>query len=272
MKRIFSCLWILVIYMGSCRDAGKSEKPAPGSATGDPGTGSKNIRIKASPDSLDINTGNTAIIVVDMENDFGSKGGMFDRAGIDISMIQQVVKPTATVLAAARQAGIKIIYLKMGYRDDLSDLGTDDSPNRVRHLQFMHVGDTMTAPNGTQGRILVRDTWGTDIVPELTPHPEDIVLYKTRFSGFYNTALDSILKHLNKKYLVITGCTTSICVESTVRDAMFRDYSCLVLEDCTAEPIGYGLPRSNHEASLLSIQTLLGWVSRSDEFIKALTP
>ena len=115
-----------------------------------------------------------------------------------------------------------------------------------------------------------RATWNTDIVPELKPHADDIVIYKTRFSGFYQTDLDSILKKLGKKYLIITGCTTSICVESTVRDAMFRDYLAVVLEDCTAEPIGNDLPRSNHEASLLIIQKVLGWVSSSDEFIKAL--
>jgi len=82
--------------------------------------------------------------------------------------------------------------------------------------------------------------------------------------------LDAILKQLGIKFLIVTGCTTSVCVESTVRDAMFRDYSCVLLTDCMGEPIGYGLPRSNHEASLLVIQTLFGWVSESEEFIKSL--
>ena len=97
-----------------------------------------------------------------------------------------------------------------------------------------------------------------------------MLLYKHRFSGFYETELGAILKRPGIKYLIVTGCTTSICVESTIRDAMFRDYSCVLLKDCTGEPIGYGLPRSNHDASLLTIQTLLGWVSASDEFVDAL--
>lgn len=230
----------------------------------------KSFTVAAKPGPISIDTARTAVIVVDMENDFGSKGGMFDRAGVDISMIQKVVAPTAKVLDAARKAGIKVIYLKMGYQEDLSDIGNLNSPNRDRHIQFMHVGDTIINPTGAKSRILIRNSWGTDIVPALSPKPEDIVMYKTRFSGFYKTELDSLLKKLNKKFLIITGCTTSICVESTVRDAMFRDYSSIVLEDCTAEPIGYGLSRSNHEASLLSIQTLLGWVSNSDEFVKSL--
>src|SRR6266487_5808415 len=106
----------------------------------------KKILIDAKPGAITVDIKNTALIVVDMENDFGSKGGMFDKAGINISMIQKVVPPTASVIEAAREAGIKIIYLKMGYQEDLSDIGKEGSKNRINHLNFMHVGDTTTAP------------------------------------------------------------------------------------------------------------------------------
>lgn len=202
-----------------------------------------------------------------MENDFAAKGGMFDRAGADISGAQRAIAPTAKVLATARQAGLKIIYLKMGYRPDLSDLGSADSVNRTRHLKF-GVGQTIRAPDGRESRVLIRDTWNTDIVPELKPQAGDIVMYKTRFSGFYQTDLDATLKKLEIKHLIITGVTTSICVESTVRDAMFRDYLCVLLRDCMSEPIGHDLPRSNHEASLLNAEALFGWVSDSERFLK----
>ena len=227
------------------------------------------VTINAKPGPILIDTAKTAVIVVDMENDFGAKGGMFDRAGIDISGIQKAVGPTAKVLASARAAGVKIIYLKMGYRPDLSDLGAPESVNRVRHLR-MGVGQTVRAPDGSESRILIRDTWNTDIVPQLTPQADDVVVYKTRFSGFYQTDLDARLRKMGINHLIVTGCTTSICVESTVRDAMFRDYLCVLLADCMSEPIGYGLPRSNHDASLLAVEVLLGWVSGSAEFIKAL--
>lgn len=174
-------------------------------------------------------------------------------------------------MVAARQAGIKVIYLKMGYRPDLADLGAPDSVNRVRHLQF-RVGQTIRAPNGRESRVLIRDTWNTDILPELAPQPGDDVIYKTRYSGFYQTKLDARLKKIGAKHLIITGCTTSICVDSTVRDAMFRDYLCVLLADCLSEPIGHGLPRSNHEVSLLTAELLLGWVSDSKQFIKSLQP
>jgi len=230
---------------------------------------SRVVRLDAKPEPIAVDTAMTAVIVVDMQNDFGAKGGMFDRAGIDVSMIQRAIGPTAKVLAAARKTGVKVVYLKMGFRPDLSDLGSSDSVNRVRHLRF-GVGETIRAPNGRESRILIRDTWNTDIVPELKPQADDVVIYKHRFSGFYETDLDATLKKLGVKYLIVTGCTTSVCVESTVRDALFRDYACVLLADCTAEPIGHGLPGSNREASLLLIQALFGWVSGSDEFIRAL--
>jgi ureidoacrylate peracid hydrolase len=275
MKQSFLKIIIPALFIIGCKGNSESKTTDAGNvddttqSSGNKNKIHNNIRIFAKPDSIAVDTSNTAVIVVDMENAFGAKGGMFDRAGIDISMIQKVIVPTAKVLAAARQAGIKIIYLKMAYRDDLSDLGSEESPNRMRHLHIMHVGDTIQAPDGSKSRILIRGSWSTDIVPELKPNAEDIVMYKTRFSGFYKTELDSTLKKLGKKNLIFVGCTTSICVESTIRDAFFRDYSAVLLQDCTAEPIGYGLPRSNHEASLLNIQALFGWVSNSSEFIKA---
>lgn len=251
--------------------AGASEQSALAEQTSAPiqSAKSRSVHIDAKPQPFAMDTVRSAVIVVDMQNDFGAKGGIFDRAGIDISPIQEVVAPIARVLASARHAGIKVVYLKMGFRSDLSDLGAADSPNRERHLH-LGVGKTVRAPNGAESRMLIRDTWNTDIVPELKPQADDVVLYKHRYSGFYQTDLDAILKRLGVKQLVITGCTTSVCVESTVRDAMFRDYRCLLLGDCMAEPVGYGLPRSNHEASLLVMQTLFAWVSGSEEFIMAL--
>src|SRR5437870_6839448 len=229
------------------------------------------VTLNAKPEPLAIGPARSAVIVVDMENDFAATGGMFDRAGVDVSGAQKAIGPTAKVLAAARQAGLKIVYLKMGYRPDLSDLGATDSVNRTRHLKF-GVGQKIQAPDGRESRMLIRDTWDTDIVPELKPQASDIVIYKTRFSGFYQTDLDATLKKFGIKYLIVTGVTTSICVESTVRDAMFRDYLCVMLRDCMSEPIGHDLPRTNHDASLLNAEVLLGWVSDSDQFVKALAP
>jgi ureidoacrylate peracid hydrolase len=228
------------------------------------------VSVEARPAALRLDTARTAVLVVDMQNDFGSAGGSFQRAGIDISMIQAAVAPTARVLQAARASGIAVIYLKMGFQPDLSDAGPRDSPNYLRHQHLLGLGQSVHAPNGKPSRILIRNTWNTDVVGELMPRPGDIVMYKHRFSGFFETDLHAVLKRQAITNLVVTGCTTSICVESTIRDAMFRDYSCVLLKDCTGEPIGSGFARSNHDASLLTIETLLGWVSTSEQFVQAL--
>jgi ureidoacrylate peracid hydrolase len=211
----------------------------------------------------------TAVIVVDMQNDFLSEGGMFARAGVNIAPGRGVIEPTARVLEAARRAGVKIVYLKMEFKPDLSDFGGPDAVNRQRHLRW-GVGQTVKAPDNSDSRILIKGTWNTGIVPELKPQPGDIVMSKHRYSGFFETELDAVLKANQIESLVFTGVTTSVCVESTVRDAKFRDYACLVLSDCVAEPIGNDLPRSNHEASLLVIRTSFGWVSDSPALLEAL--
>ena len=229
------------------------------------------ITLDAKPGVVEIDPVRAVVLVIDMQNDFGSKGGMFERAGIDISGIQKAVAPTAEVLALARRAGIKIVYLKMGYRADLSDLGNSDAPNRVRHLQIFGVGQTVPSPTGKDGRVLIRDSWGTDIVTELKPRAADVVIYKHRFSGFFETELDAALKSAGIKHLIVTGCTTSVCVESTIRDAFFRDYHCVLLSDCTSEPIANDAPRSNHDASILTIEMLFGWVSTSKQFQDAIS-
>lgn len=231
--------------------------------------GAADFSFDAKPHPFALNLAASAVLVIDMQNDFGAEGGMFARAGIDISMIRRAVGPTASVVAVARRRGLPIVYLKMAFRSDLSDAGPTDSPNHVRHLR-MGVGTLVNAPDGAESRILIRDTWNTDILPELAPMAGDIVVYKHRFSGFFETELDTVLKRRGIKQLVVTGCTTSICVEATIRDAMFRDYSCVLLSDCTGEPIGYDMPRSNHDASLLTVEVLFGWVSSSDRFIGAL--
>ena len=227
------------------------------------------VAINGRPHPVHLDPTQTAVIVVDMENDFGAVGGMFHRAGLDISGIQAAIAPTARVLKAARRAGIPVVYLKMAFRPDLSDIGPEGAPNRDRHL-FFGAGQAVDAPDGTKGRVLIRDTWNTQIVAPLEPAPQDTVVYKHRFSGFFETELDAVLRSLGATTLIFTGCTTSVCVESTIRDAMFRDYRCLLLADCSAEPIGEGLERSNHEASLLVIETLFGWVSNSTDFIQGL--
>lgn len=227
------------------------------------------ISLTARPDPVDLDVARTAIVVVDMQNDFGSKGGMFDSAGIDITPIQAIVPRIVEVIAEARRAGMPIVFLRQQHRSDLGDAGGPDAPHFIKH-QRMKIGTVAPTRDGRPRQVLVRDTWNTDNIPELTPREGDIIVGKHRFSGFFETDLDQRLKTLGVKYLIFTGATTSICVESTVRDAMFRDYVCVVLSDGTAEPIAIDAPRSNHEASLLNIELLFGWVAETADLKLAL--
>jgi ureidoacrylate peracid hydrolase len=99
----------------------------------------------------------------------------------------------------------------------------------------------------------------SDILPELAPAPGDVIVLKSRWTGFYKTDLDAILKQRGITTLVFTGVTTSTCVEATLRDAFFRDYRCMLLADCTWEPVGNRLSRSNYEATLLLVELQYGW-------------
>jgi ureidoacrylate peracid hydrolase len=226
--------------------------------------------VDARPAAFEFEPDTTAVIVVDMQNDFGHPNGMFGTAGIDLTGIRATVEPTARVLDAARANGMPVVFLKMAFKADLSDSGAPHAPNWLKHLP-MRAGDETTAPSGAPSRVLIRDTWNTDIIDELPIGPDDLVVYKHRFSGFFETDLHELLQERGVSHLVFTGCTTSVCVESTMKDAMFRDYHCLVLEDCVDEAIGDGLPRSNHEASLLVMQLLVGWVSDSTTLLAALS-
>ena len=219
------------------------------------------LELQAVPLTVQIDPSHTALIVVDMQNAFGSAGGMFDKAGIDISGIQRAVAPTAAAIEAARQAGIKVVWIKMGFQADLSDLGAEDVPNGYLFLNL-----------GVKDGVLTRDTWATDIVEDLHPMPDEPVVYKTRFSAFYRTQLDELLQANGVKHLIVTGCTTSICVEATIRDAFYRDYHCLLLEDCAAEPMGREFSRSNHEATVLLVERIFGSVTNSTEFVAAASP
>jgi ureidoacrylate peracid hydrolase len=200
------------------------------------------------------------VVAVDMQNDFGAEGGMFAAKGLPIEAARATIAPTSRVLDAARAAGMTVVYLKMEFARDLSNLGGPDAPNRERHLGF-GVGT---------GNFLIEGTWNTEIVPELAPQPGDVVISKHRYSGFFQTELDRVLREREIRNLVFVGWTTSVCVESTLRDAFFRDYRCLVLSDCTAEVVGSDLVRTNHEASLLVIEALFGWVAESESLLRVL--
>src|SRR3954464_14722611 len=222
----------------------------------------RQVAVDAQPEAVTLDPARTAVVLVDMQNDFGAEGGMLARGGSDLTEVRATIAPTIRMLEATRRAGIQIIYIKMGFLPDLSDAGTPETPNRRKRVR-RGVGQAVTAPDGSPSAILIHDTWNTEIVDELAPAPGDIVIRKNRYSAFYNTNLDDILEERSITTLVVGGWTTSVCVESTIRDAMFRNYTCLLLTDCTAEPHG----QENYAASLRIIERQFGWLCASADLV-----
>lgn len=178
------------------------------------------IFLDAKPAALTFPVDRCAVVVVDMQNDFGSNGGMFQLAGIDIAPIKKIVPNVAALIACARDAGMPVVYLKQQHSADLANAGAPRAPHYLKH-QPLRIGDVVTAPDGSESRILIEDTWNTAVINDLAPEPGDIVIAKHRYSGFFQTELDKRLREKGIETLIFAGATTSICVESTVRDGMF---------------------------------------------------
>jgi ureidoacrylate peracid hydrolase len=220
--------------------------------------------VPAEPGPVKIDTGRTAVIVVDMQNAFCSKEGMFDILwGLDQVKVGRVVKADRKVIEAARRAGIKIVYLRMAYRPDLSNAGGPESPNYWKEPGLV----AMRQHPEWQGRFITIGGWDWEIIDELKPGPADIVVDKSRYSGFANTELDAVLRTYNIKYLVFLGIATNVCVESTLRDAYFNDYFPIVVSD----GCGNTGPDSTQEATLWNVATVFGWVTTSGGLAQALS-
>ena len=213
------------------------------------------------PEPIEVDLTRSAVVVVDMQNAFASRGGTLDLAGADVSAAPRVVHTIAAVLDAARAAGLPVVYLQMGYKPDLSNSGGPNSPNWHKELA-LHL---MHCRADLKGKLLTEGSWDFAIVDKLTPRPGDLVVVKTRYSGFAGTPLDSQLRTRGIRYLFLAGIATNVCVESTLRDAYFLDYWPILVTD-GAMPAG---PPAAHEATLYNVENFFGWTLRSEEFLAA---
>jgi ureidoacrylate peracid hydrolase len=221
------------------------------------------LTLMARPEPVTIAPDRTAVIVVDMQNAFASRGGMFDLAGFDISGAAPAIVVNRRLLAASRRAGLKVIYLQMSYRPDLSDGGDVASPNYHKELGMV----MMRQRPDLRGKLLVDDSWDWQIVDALTPEPGDHIVRKSRYSGFCGTGLEAYLRAHNIKFLLFTGVATNVCVESTARDAFFGEFWPILVEDA----MNHSGPDFNRQATLWNFEHVFGWVATADQVIEALT-
>ena len=220
------------------------------------------VRLQARPEPIDIDLERTAIIVVDMQNSFVAKGGMFDLADFDIAGSAPVIEVNRRLLAASRAAAVKVIYLVIAFKPDLSDAGDPSSPayHKELALRMMRSRPELT------GKLLIDGGWDAAIVEALAPQPGEAVIRKTRYDGFCRTELDAVLRAANIRYLLFTGVATNVCVESTARHAFFNEYWPILVEDA----MNNSGPDFNRQATLWNFEHTLGWVTRSDAVIAAL--
>jgi ureidoacrylate peracid hydrolase len=218
--------------------------------------------LDAKPNPLTVDFKKSAIVVVDMQNAFASKGGMLDIARIDITDASRVVRVIRSVIEAARHNAVAVVYLRMAYKPDLSDSDGPNSPNFHKQLAM----SLMCSRPELKGKVLTEGTWDAEIVENLAPQPADLVITKTRYSGFAGTPLDSQLRMRGIQYLFFAGIATNVCVESTLRDAYFHDYWPILLRDA-AMPAG---PPAAHEATLFNVESFFGWTITSEELLSHL--
>ncbi len=217
--------------------------------------------IDALPYPFAFDRAHCALLIIDMQRDFLEPGGFGAALGNDVSQLRRAVAPNQALLAAWRAAGLLVLHTREGHRPDLMDL----PPSKlVRGGGTLRIGDT-----GPMGRILVRGEDGHDIIAELAPIEGEPVIDKPGKGAFFATDLHAILQNRGITQLVVTGVTTEVCVNTTVREANDRGYDCLVLGDCCASYFP-----EFHEMGLRMIAAqggIFGWVGNSASVIATLT-
>jgi nicotinamidase-related amidase len=202
-----------------------------------------------------LNPATTALIIIDMQNDFLLQDGYFAKRGYDPTALRSILPALSLLISACRPAGIRIVHTRQGYRADQADMTEYEQWRRAR-----------SGLDGTS--VLLRGSPGFEIVPEIDVRSEDIIVDKTCNNAFIYTDLEHILRAQGITHLMFTGCTTDVCVHSTLREACDRNFQCLTIADACASGDQYA-----HEAALHMITVedgVFGAVSDTSEVMKAL--
>jgi nicotinamidase-related amidase len=216
--------------------------------------------IDANPFPYEFDIDHIALICIDMQRDFCSSGGFAESLGNDVRLISPCIPVIAKLQAAFRKAGLPVIHTKECHKPDLSDLPT---AKRNRGNPKIKIGDV-----GPMGRLLIDGEPGSDFVPECQPQEWELVISKPGKDAFYSTILRDYLVTRGITNLVITGCTTEVCVQTTMRCANDRGYDCLLIEDGTESYF------PEFKACTLKALTaqggIIGWTCKADKVLKLL--
>ena len=206
----------------------------------------------------------TALIVIDMQNDFCHPDGWLGHIGVDVTPARGPIAPLQRLLPVARQSDIPVIWLNWGNRADKLNL----SPAVLHVYKPTGEGVGLGDPLPVSGApVLQHASWAAAVVDELPKQAGDISVDKYRMSGFKDTELDSILRNLNVTTLLFAGVNADQCVLCTLQDANFQGYDCLLLEDCCATTS----PQYCLDATLYNVRQCFGFVTDSDQLLTQLS-
>jgi nicotinamidase-related amidase len=236
-----------------------------------PGVPESLVSVTAQPENIIFDANKAALIVVDMQNEFCSRGGWMDSLGADTRPVRTLYEPINQSIKALRTRQIPIVWVNWGVRADRANL----SP--VTRYPFNRVGCGAGLADPLKGRatseavpsgILEKGSWGAAVVDELDSRPEDIFVDKHRISGFWDTPLDAILRNLGVKTLLFAGVNADHCVLGTLMDANFHGYDTILIEDCTAT----SSPDFCLQATLFNVRFCFGFTVRSADLVATLDP
>ncbi|MGA0198606.1 MAG: cysteine hydrolase family protein [Prochlorotrichaceae cyanobacterium] len=204
------------------------------------------------------NLNNIALLIIDMQRDFLEPGGFGDALGNDVHQLQGIVPAVQQLLETFRQHNLPVFHTIEGHKPDLSDC---PSSKLQRGKGNLKIGDP-----GPMGRILILGEPGNQIIPALQPLETEVVITKPGKGAFYGTNFDALLRQKGITHLVITGVTTEVCVQTTMREANDRGYECLLVEDGTAS---YFPEFKQSTLAMVRAQGgIVGWTTTSMEILR----
>ena len=226
----------------------------------------RSVHLAAQPQNVVFDLEKSALIVIDMQNDFCAQDGWIGSLGIDTAPARALIQPINRTTAALRALGVPVIWVNWGVRADRLNLspGTQHpfNPNgKQPGLAGKIVGPARTY------HVLQKDSWGAQIIDSLVQERSDIHVDKHRISGFWDTPLNAILNNLGVKTLLFAGVNADHCVLGTLMDANFHGYDTLLLEDCTATTS----PDFCLKATLHNVRFCFGFTSISRDLIESVS-
>jgi ureidoacrylate peracid hydrolase len=221
------------------------------------------VRVAAAPQAIEIDLARSALVVVDMQNDFCHPQGWFAQKGIAIKPARKAIRPIAELLPRWREASGAVVWLNWGIRADRRNLSPTVQFKGKRGADGVGYAEHSPIDHGPS---LVQGSWGAQVIDELPVAPADITVHKHRLSGFWDNELDSLLRQQGITTLLFAGINTDRCVFSTLQDANFLGYDCVLLADACATSSPAYVSRGIH----FLVQQLHGFVAASDALREAL--